>query len=209
MFQPYLCYYEPSLHQTKCKSIRRSLTFTVTLLTCLLLRCRRCESIRDFEDTPSWTRWLSYWNSSVVRLQFKCRSQSVDLIYFCPVCASTLHLTSCVWIFLVNVHMCVLVPRTRKQAFTTNKVELRFVCCVALGHVVSPHHTHFLPITVCHLSPPPLPLPSLLRLVGSSLDKLLFTLSNLPPNTPPAPPFKASSLVLHLLFLLENLTHPI
>lgn len=37
--------------------------------------------------------------------------------------------------------------------------------------------THFLPITACHLSPPAPPPPSLLRLLGSPLDKLLFTLS--------------------------------
>lgn len=47
-------------------------------------------------------------------------------------------------------------------------------------------HTHFPPITACHLSPPP-PLPphSLLRLVGSSLYKLLFTLSKPAPSSHP------------------------
>lgn len=54
----------------------------------------------------------------------------------------------------------------------------------------------------------PTPTPhSLLRLVGSSLYKLLFTLSKPPPSPPPQrhpPPFKASSLVLHLLFLLDK-----
>lgn len=99
--------------------------------------------------------------------------------------------------FTLFVSTCVFQLLKRKQPFNTNKVELHFVCCVELGHVVSLHHTHFLPITVCHLSPPPLPLHSLLRLVGSSLYKLLFTLSKphpLPPlhhpHTPPPPPLK-------------------
>lgn len=101
-----------------------------------------------------------------------------------------------------------------KQPFSTNKVELHFVCCVELGHAVSPiaHISSQLLCVTFHLLPSPLH--SLLRLVGSSLYKLLFTLSKPNPPTPhphhphtPPPPFKASSLVLHLLFLLESLTH--
>lgn len=101
-----------------------------------------------------------------------------------------------------------------KQPFTTNKVELHFVCCVELGHAVSPI-THISSQLLCvtfHLLPSPSIHYSawLVRLSTSCFSRSL----NLTPPTPrphhpqtPPPPFKASSVVLHLLFLLESLTH--
>ena len=126
MFESFLCYYEPSFHQTKSESIRRSLTSSVKLLTCLLLlllrRRRRGDSIRDFEETFSRTRRARHRNSSAVRLRHSVSGR----------------LTSCFWVFPVYVHTC------ESASFTLNKVELRrffLLLCVAGTRRLPPSHT--------------------------------------------------------------------
>lgn len=120
-------------------------------------------------------------------------------------------------VYKTELFMSLLCFRTLSLLFYTLSLHVCFTAdnkVSAVLNIISLHHTHFLPITVCHLSPPPLPLHSLLRLVGSSLYKLLFTLSKPHPPSPsvtlsssPSSLFKASSLVLHLLFLLESHTY--
>lgn len=124
-----------------------------------------------------WTRetWIRWGALNPVALQYLFFFMSS----FCDFCAATQ--------VLFFVSACLFYCLEQKSSFSINKVQLDSVCSVELGHIVSLHHTHFLPITACHLSPPPLPLHSLLRLVGSSLYKLLFTLSKSHPTTPPSP----------------------
>lgn len=100
-----------------------------------------------------------------------------------------------------------------KQPFNTNKVELHFVCCVELGHAVSPiaHISSQLLRVTFHLLPSPSIHYSawLVRLSTSCFSRSLNLTPHPAPPSPPhsSSPFKASSLVLHLLFLLESLTH--